>query len=82
MSDKRKKILETFGKVPFLVEDAESSFEDFPSNEPLTSAVMELYVIILTTVHKMMEWLVEPSSCRHHALARRNNMTSSLMLIF
>lgn len=65
MSERRKQILETFGKVPFLVQDAESSFEDFASDEILKEAIVDLYLAILETVGVMMEWLVDKGSCRY-----------------
>lgn len=66
MSERRKEILETFGKVPFLVQDAESSFEDFAKDETLKEAIVDLYLAILETVGVMLEWLVDKGSCRYH----------------
>ena len=66
MSERRKEILEAFGKVPFLVRDAEYSFEDFFKDDMLKDAIMDLYLAIFETVGVMMEWLVDKGSCRHH----------------
>lgn len=66
MSERRKQILEAFGKVPFLIQDAESSFEDFAMDELLKDSIIGLYSAILETVGVMMEWLVDKGSCRHH----------------
>lgn len=64
LSERRQLILETFGKVPFLVRDAEYSFEDFYKDEELKRLVTELYLSILQTIMAMMEWLVERAGCK------------------
>lgn len=71
MSERRKEILEAFGKIPFMVRDAESSFEGFANDEILKGAIVELYLAILQTVGVMMEWLVDKGSCRYLYLSLR-----------
>lgn len=63
LSERRQLILETFGKIPFLVQDAEYSFEDFHHDKDLKKLIIDLYLSILQTIMAMMEWLVEKAGC-------------------
>ena len=60
--EQRVQIFETFQQIPDTIRLAEDRLEEWPDDEVLHDAAIELYLAVVKSVEAMIIWLVDTST--------------------